>query len=110
MRAIRDKDFLYIRNFEPDRWPSLKDSVADDGPSFDAIMASKTNPQTQHFFEQAVGRRPAEELYAVADDPYQLNNIVADPNFAYVKKRLQKKLITYLSKNKDPRIVGKMSQ
>lgn len=109
MRAIRNKDFLYIRNFEPDRWPSLKDSVSDDGPSYDAVMASKANPKTQHFFDQAIGRRPNEELYAVADDPYQLKNLAADPAYTDIKNRLQKKLITYLSKNKDPRVIGKIT-
>lgn len=107
MRAIRTADYLYIRNFEPDRWPSLAEAVDDDGVSYEAIMACKANPQTMHYFEQALGRRPAEELYVIADDPYQLKNLADDPALAEVKAKLQKKLLVYLAKTKDPRVVGK---
>lgn len=106
MRAIRTADYLYIRNFEPDRWPSLAGAVDDDGPSYEAIMASKASRQTQHFYEQALGRRPAEELYAIADDPYQLKNLADDPKLELTKARLQQKLVAYLSHTKDPRVVG----
>ena len=109
MRAIRTEKFLYIRNFEPDRWPSLAESVADSGPSIKAIMDSKSNPKTQHFFDLAVGRRPAEELYAIANDPYQLKNLAGNPAFDEVRKKLQHKLVTYLSHTKDPRIVGEVT-
>ena len=106
MRAIRTEDYLYIRNFEPDRWPSLAQSVDDDGVSYDAVLASRSNPNTQHFYEQALGRRPLEELYVIADDPYQLKNVADVPAMADVKAKLQKKLITYLTKTNDPRVVG----
>lgn len=106
MRAIRTEEYLYIRNFEPDRWPSLAQAVDDDGVSFDAVMACRSNPQTQHFYDQALGRRPVEELYKVAGDPYQLHNLADDPALTDTKKHLQKKLITYLTKTNDPRVVG----
>ena len=34
MRAIRTADYLYIRNFKPDRWP-CGDPYSDKGPSGD---------------------------------------------------------------------------
>ena len=44
MRAIRTGDFLYIRNFEPDRWPVGDPRDLDDlnaeAPSYEALWAS----------------------------------------------------------------------
>ncbi|MAX24412.1 MAG: heparan N-sulfatase [Phycisphaeraceae bacterium] len=109
MRAIRTDEYLYIRNFEPDRWPSLAESVDDDGVSFDAIMACKANPNTMHFYEQALGRRPVEELYAIKDDPYQLKNLADDPKLSVTRELLQKKMVKYLTNTKDPRVVGNVT-
>ena len=35
------------------------------------------------------GKRPAEELYDVGKDPYQMNNVAERPEYADVKKKLR---------------------
>ena len=114
-RAIRTHDYLYIRNFEPDRWPT-------GGPEF--ISSNKTfhgdvdacptktfiveNQKTMPgYYELNFGKRPAEELYDVSTDQWQVNNLADNPDYFDIKKDLSGKLIEYLRKTEDPRIEGK---
>jgi hypothetical protein len=45
--------------------------------------------------------RPAEELYNVVDDPYQFDNLAADPNHADTLKRLRGILDTWTKQTCD---------
>ena len=47
-------------------------------------------------------RRPAEELYDTAEDPYEMNNLAAEPNHANRKARLAGELDRWMSKQGDP--------
>lgn len=110
-RAIRTKDYLYIRNYEPERWP------AGDPPLFgdvDPYMLNYPGPAKFFIlqnragiakipFELAFAKRPAEELYATAADPDQLHNLAADPQYRDVKKKLAEQLVGYLKQTGDPR-------
>ena len=88
-RAVRSRDYLYVRNFRPDRWPAgdpvLYHSVGpfgdiDDGPSKQLLMREGT--AFAAFRAHAMEKRPAEELYVLADDPGQLRNVAEDPAHA----------------------------
>ena len=54
----------------------------------------------------AFGKRPAEELYKVADDPYNLKNIAADPAMTEIKTALAGRLDEHLRSTEDPRATG----
>ena len=81
-RAVRNKDFLYIRN----KFPELNAS-----PPADAVRsltyqkminmyeAGTLNENQQDCF---IAPRPSEELYDVVNDPYQLNNLAGDEKYA----------------------------
>ncbi len=114
-RAIRTHKYLYIRNFEPDRWPT-------GGPEF--ISSNKTihgdvdacptkayiveNQETMpKYYQLNFGKRPAEELYDISNDQWQMINLADDPDYFNVKKDLSGKLVEYLRKTEDPRIEGK---
>ncbi len=117
IRSLRTYDFLYLRNFEPDRWPT-------GGPDF--ISSNKTfhgdvdGGATKDFmedpscrlrfpqeFELCYGKRPLEELYDVRADPDERKNLATDPRYAAVKKKLWQELKAYLQQTGDPRIEGK---
>jgi hypothetical protein len=111
MRAIRTVDFLYIRNYEPDRWP------AGDPPLYgdcDAHMlqypcATKMyllSHTDDPLFELAFGKRPAEELYDLRSDPEQMNNVAWMENYRSRKEQLSAALHDYLTATGDPRITG----
>jgi arylsulfatase A-like enzyme len=112
MRAIRTKDFLYIRNLRPDRWPAgdpeLIYSVGpfgdiDGGPSKDVLLAGRTDPRIERFFNLATAKRPAEELYDVRADPGQLTNLADRPAYAGTRRALRASLDRWMRETGDPR-------
>lgn len=116
MRAIRTHDHLYIRNFEPDRWPSggpdfISSNKAphgdlDDGPFKDFLLRPETRRDFPREFEAGLGKRPLEELYDCRADPHQMQNLAADPDHAQVRERLWARLESVLQAGADPRLSG----
>jgi hypothetical protein len=51
----------------------------------------------------AFEKRPAEELYDVVADPYQLNNLAEDKSFEMIKKDMKDKLQNWMEKTGDLR-------
>ena len=114
-RAIRTREFLYVRNFHPERWPAgdpqLWKAVGpfgdiDGGPTKEVILAGKDDPKLGKFFEMACGKRPAEELYELARDPYQMTNLASRPEFAEARKKLRAELDQWMKDTADPRASG----
>jgi N-sulfoglucosamine sulfohydrolase len=56
-------------------------------------------------FELAVAKRPAEELFDLGKDPYQLHNVAGDPSYAKVKEELAARLTAELRATGDPRVL-----
>jgi N-sulfoglucosamine sulfohydrolase len=112
VRAIRTADFLYVRNFKPERWPC--GDPADPGfPSdpkprgsgtIEWIVSHKDDPQGSAFFAIHYGRRPAEELYDLRKDPDQVKNVALDPAYARAKNSLSERLMKVLRDTGDPRL------
>jgi N-sulfoglucosamine sulfohydrolase len=128
MRALRTKDFVYIRNFAPDRMPmgDAKGALApeafksgalvedtrvgfadmDSSPTKAWLIAHRDDPQWKRYFDHAFGRRPAEELYDVRKDPDQMKNLAGDPAFSTVRTQMAEQLMSRLIAAKDPRVTG----
>ena len=92
-RAIRTKDFLYIRNFKPDLWPNgIPDAAAayignsfadtDNGPTKTYLLKHRDDPAVKRYFDLAFAKRPAEELYDVAKDPTNSSTWPDKPPYA----------------------------
>lgn len=120
-RAIRTRDFLYIRNFEPGRWPAGVASAAgcqggiayhdiDVGPSKAFMIAHQDEPAVKRLFELGFGKRPAEELYDLSKDPEQLVNVAADSAYGDTRSKLAERLLAELTASKDPRVLGEGAQ
>jgi N-sulfoglucosamine sulfohydrolase len=119
VRAIRNHDFLYIRNFEPDRWPSgtpnyLEAAIpycwlgdCDNGPT-KTYMTGNIEKDEHHrrLYDLAFGKRPADELYDCRSDPEQLVNLAGNPEYAGVKEEMAAKLMEQLEVTGDPRVSG----
>ena len=115
-RAIRTHDYLYIRNFEPDRWPNgdpdyISSNKApygdiDDGPMKDFMLRPETKRAYPTAYALSMDKRPAEELYVAATDPHQIDNKADDPEYADVKEQLWARLESHLSETGDPRMRG----
>ncbi len=127
-RAIRTKDFLYIINFTPERWPMGDPKGLEDTesvpPSYEALHwntftafpdldASPTKAWIIHhrneeaiepLFKLGFGKRSYEELYDLRMDKYYMTNVASEPAYEEIKKELNSRIIGILLKEQDPRI------
>jgi hypothetical protein len=109
-RMIRTRDFLYIRNEEPNRWPPGDPRIVTNEGPFGDIDASPTKSflldhrdADLRLFELSFGKRPHEELYDCRSDPWQMHNLAADPAHASILRGLSERLTTHLKATGDPR-------
>jgi hypothetical protein len=100
MRAIRNYDYLYIRNFRTDRWP------LGDPDILGARARYPDTPEGQRLYELTYEKKPAEELYNIVKDPYCLNNLASNAKFKEVKDELRNRLDENMIALKDPRMLG----
>ncbi len=105
VRAIRTKEFLYVRNYFPDRWPAGNPETdygnVDGSPSKEIIKALGG-----YYYDLSLGKRPAEELYRLTSDPAGVNNIAGDPAFAGKMRELSERMFAQLKAEQDPRALG----
>lgn len=117
-RAIRTRDHLYIRNFEPTRWPSGSPNAADcaraipygeidSSPTKTFMMERRADAGVDRLAEAAFGTRPENELYDLRSDPGQLTNIAAEATALQTTRRLQARLMKHLEQTGDPRALGR---
>ncbi|MEC9091323.1 MAG: sulfatase [Planctomycetota bacterium] len=115
-RGLRTAGWIYIRNFEPNRWPAgvpsgstrgRSYSDCDDGPTKTYILKNRDAADFKIYYDLCFARRPAEELYDLSVDPDQLHNLASDSVYAEKKAELADKLIAELRATGDPRIIGK---
>jgi hypothetical protein len=115
-RGLRTDDFLYIRNFYPERWPAGVPEGAthpigrfadcDDGPTKFYLMDHSDDPKHKRYFDLAFAKRPAEELYDMEKDPDQVNNVASDPSYSRIRLELAARLTSQLKATADPRVSG----
>ena len=116
-RAIRTADYLYIKNYEPNRWPAGDPPLYGDvdahmlhyeAPTKIYMLENKDSKQVKPLFDLAFSKRPQHELYNLSEDPFQLNNLAEVNEYTSVLENLSNQLSAYLVKTKDPREVGQI--
>ncbi|MEI7861796.1 MAG: sulfatase [Planctomycetota bacterium] len=125
-RALRTRDFLYIRNFAPDRWPlgNPEGAIGGDAPKHRSLSAETyaafadmdagptkawvinhaEDPQWSWVYRHAFGKRPAEELYDLSRDPYQIENVAGREEYAASQADMSSRLLAELRQQGDPRL------
>lgn len=109
MRAIRTKEYLYIRNYEPERWPAGDPEFffdIDDSPTKVYMMDYREEETVAPLFDLAFSKRPAAELYDLSKDSDQLLNVADKAEYAEIKAELSGQLTQKLTMTEDPREVG----
>ena len=113
VRGIRTKEFLYLRNFEPNRFPAGDPQkwVAvgpfgdiDDSPSKQLIMSDSAH--YAFFFDRTLKKRGSEELYDLKNDPSQLHNLAHEKRFEKQKNKLKIDLEAWMKRTNDPRLIN----
>jgi N-sulfoglucosamine sulfohydrolase len=123
MRSIRTQNYLYIRNFKPERWPAgapqeiLTDGTSgpmhgayydiDASPSLSYLTDNHDHPEVSRYFHLAVDKRPAEELYDILSDPGCLQNLANEASYQDVLTEHRRKLGAFLMETEDPRVTGR---
>ncbi len=114
-RAVRTREFLYIRNFHPERWPAGDPDPGffagpfgdcDPGPAKNAIVSRRDDPGMRKFVQLCFAKRPAEELYDVRQDPHQLVDLADVPRYAGTKAKMRARLDRWMKDTRDPRAAG----
>jgi uncharacterized sulfatase len=134
-RAIRSREFLYIWNLKPERWPAgapqrlvpgTTDQLyplygideqgvhhsdwaftdIDGSPSKSFIVEHYRDANIRPFFDLAHGKRTEVELYHIQKDPYCLTNLAGRVEFASIEREMKKALLHELKTSADPRVVG----
>ncbi len=128
-RCVRTEQYLYIRNYAPERWPAgtprkyanvtydASGSVTkfqldrqhggyhdiDACPTLDWMIRHRDENDTKRLWDLAVSLRPAEELYAVGVDPGCLENLVDQPSHQTELERHRQLLSAELRRTEDLR-------
>ncbi len=111
-RGLRTNDFLYIKNFEPERWPAGEATVhqsvgqygdVDNSITKYLILNKENKPTALDYFQLSFGKRPLEELYVLAEDPYQLANVAANTKYRETLNKMRKELQEWMLKTGDLR-------
>lgn len=111
MRGIVDGKFLYIRNYEPGRWPAGNPETGylncDGSPTKTELLNGRRyGNDIAGRWQMSFGKRPNEELYRLKDDKYCMNNLAAHPSYSKVREQLERRLLQTLREENDPRIKG----
>jgi len=114
VRAVRTREFLYIRNLRPERWPAGDPEMwkavgefgdCDAGVTKEVILSHRDEPKMKPFFQLCFGLRPAEELYDLRTDPDQTNNVAGVPKFSGPQTNLRRELDAWMQRTSDPRLI-----
>ncbi|MCP4641348.1 MAG: sulfatase-like hydrolase/transferase [bacterium] len=102
IRAVRDKRFKYLRNYEPykpydqyitycEGWPVLQEMRR-------IYNAGESTEAQASFFTDA---KPVEELYDTRTDPHELRNLAADPKHQADLERLRAAHVDWMLRTED---------
>ncbi|MFZ5831643.1 MAG: sulfatase, partial [Planctomycetota bacterium] len=112
IRGIMKDGMLYLRNYEPARWPQCNPETGymntDGSPTKTLVLELRRKPEGEDlYWKLCFGKRPAEELYNVARDPECITNLADESQYAETKKALETQLVSELKAQEDPRMFGR---
>lgn len=108
IRGIVKGDYLYIMNFEPNRWPAGNPETGypntDGSPTKTVCLDARDRKSTYQYWRWNFGKRPEEELYNIARDRQCIDNLADKAGYAPRKAELKKQLFDELKAQNDPRM------
>jgi arylsulfatase A-like enzyme len=102
VRAVRDHQFRYVRNYSPHRpWGQHYSYPFRVLPSMgswrEEFAAGRCNDEQSRYWKA----KPPDEFYSLADDPFELHNLSDDPQYRDDISRLQAALRTEILATRD---------
>ena len=110
IRGIVQGDYLFLRNFEPDRWPSGNPETGymntDGGATKTLILEGRFDPERIQWWKTNFGKRPPEEFYNITEDPDCIQNLATQGDQS-IKQEMASKMYADLALQGDRRMFGK---
>lgn len=101
VRAVRNKEYLYVHNYMPNRiygqhlsylWRSRTMKEWEQ-----LYLEGELNDVQKRFFED----KPVEELYKIADDPHNINNLAFDEDYQDILNELRNENLNWMLLQRD---------
>ena len=104
VRSVRDGRFHYLRNYHPDRPYMQHQSYSEPMSTWKTLRQLRSNEMQQILYGELpslltpeqrqflASSKPEEELYDILADPFEINNLAADPAYADDLARLRQAL------------------
>ncbi len=120
-RCIRTSQYLFIKNYRPERWPAGDPQKYDasgklepantafhdiDESADNIVIREWQNPKIAPYFHLATDKRPFEEFYDIIKDPGCLINLITDKRYQQHITKLRSELKDYQVATNDPREHG----
>ena len=103
IRAVRDKRFKYLRNFQPDRPYYLPLNYREQMPIMQELLrlrdSGQLTPIQAQWFRTS---KDAEELFDTEQDPHELNNLAQNPRYREKLKEMRTELERWMELIDDP--------
>lgn len=110
IRGIVKGNYLYVKNYEPSRWPAGNPETGylntDGGATKTLILKMRRRGENEDYWRLNFGIRMEEELYDISNDRNCLNNLALNPEYVQVANNLREQMKTELEKQGDPRMFG----
>ena len=110
VRGIVTPKWLYLYNFETDRWPSGNPETGylnvDGSPTKTVVLKQRKNEDTRKYWQWSFGKGVQEELYRIEGDSDCLNNLLVSGENNPIREELKARLFDLLEKEGDPRMRG----
>lgn len=101
IRAVRNDQFLYLRNDFPELSKYKDISYRKSVPMMPAFLELEKENNLNDVQEIWFGSKTNEELYDCAADPHNINNLAADPQYASVLTEMRQTLKSHLKNRPD---------
>ena len=110
MRAIRTDEYLFVKNYEPNRWPQgdpiTEYADTDAGPTKSYMLDHAEDNEVAKLVALSFGKRPMYELYDLKIDFFCMENIAECEENQAILEKLEEQLETFLKRELDPRVLG----
>jgi arylsulfatase A-like enzyme len=111
IRGIVNDQYLYLKNYEPSRWPACNPETGylnvDGGATKTWILSEHRKNPLDPFWALCFGKRPSEELYDLKNDPDCVVNLARSDALKETCEKLSGQMVSELKDQGDPRILGK---
>lgn len=101
VRAVRDKRFLYLRNFFPKKIKYKDVRYRKNISMMKDMLKLKDENQLNEIQSIWFGEKDEEELYDCQNDPHNLDNLAYDPRYAEHLQKMRLQLLVHLQNHPD---------